>query len=60
MTFGSEIRFQDIHVDLYGLVFSCNTSSSNNVDSILDYKDVLQCVFYSEECKVDTEKAKRF
>ena len=34
--------------------------SSTDVDSVQDYKDVLRCVFDSEECKIDTVKAKRF
>ena len=34
--------------------------SSTDVDSVRDYKDVLRCVFDSEECKIDTVKAKRF
>ena len=33
-------------------------STSTNVGFILDHKDVLQCVYYSEECKIDTVKAK--
>ena len=32
----------------------CNTA----VGSILGYKDVLRCAFDSEECKIDTAKAK--
>ena len=32
----------------------CNTA----VGSILSYKDVLRCAFDSEECKIDTAKAK--